>query len=221
MANRPTLRAGVGAEAEILTKMIQPRLPVPHHGHRSRVILTSLVQDKNKRHFLFHLVGANATQVVLRGSYHYVKVVKEGDPTLFFDTDDSTTAFQEPNIPWRKSRARKILYTDIKEGRVPRSAKDENGRRTTDIKTVYLMHPEYALWDYNKFSSRLAGVRKIIGGKDARAQDDQNAFDLFVENNEIHSFSRKGYIQWKGSESQRLLKKDIQDGIVRQYGSRK
>ena len=147
--------------------------------------------------------------------------MKEGDPTLFFDTDDSTTAFQEPNIPWRKSRARKILYTDIKEGRVPRSAKDENGRRTTDIKTVYLMHPEYALWDYNKFSSRLAGVRKIIGGKDARAQDDQNVFDLFVENNEIHSFSRKGYIQWKGSESQRLLKKDIQDGIVRQYGSRK
>ena len=147
--------------------------------------------------------------------------MKEGDPTLFFDTDDSTTAFQEPNIPWRKSRARKILYTDIKEGRVPRSAKDENGRRITDIKTVYLMHPEYALWDYNKFSSRLAGVRKIIGGKDARAQDDQNVFDLFVENNEIHSFSRKGYIQWKGSESQRLLKKDIQDGIVRQYGSRK
>ena len=50
---------------------------------------------------------------------------------------------------------------------------------------------------------------------------DQEAFELFVQNNPILYYSHKGYIQWQGSDQQRLLKKDIEDVIVEQFESRK
>ena len=60
---------------------------------------------------------------------------------------------------------------------------------------------------YKKFPGRLAGVRKIIKRKNTRADEDRAMFDKFVENNPISYFSQKGYIQWQGYESQRLIKK--------------
>jgi hypothetical protein len=56
------LRAGQGAKAEILTKMITPKQAVPHKDHRSSVILLSRVDEKVKYHFLFHFVCADDTQ---------------------------------------------------------------------------------------------------------------------------------------------------------------
>ena len=80
------------------------------------------------------------------------------------------------------------------------------------------MHPEY---NYSKFSSRLSSLRKTIQISDRRADLDQEAFELFVQNNPILYYSHKGYIQWQGSDQQRLLKKDIEDVIVEQFESRK
>mmetsp|Transcript_33806 Transcript_33806/g.34284 ORF Transcript_33806/g.34284 Transcript_33806/m.34284 type:complete len:165 (-) Transcript_33806:17-511(-) len=109
-------------------------------------------------------------------------------------------------ISWARSRARKLLYTNVKQEKIPLDAK-VNGKRTTDINDVYLMHEEYFMWDYEKFSGRLAGGQKIIKRKNTRADEDRAMFDKFVETNPVSYFSHKGYIQWQGSESERLLKK--------------
>ena len=79
------------------------------------------------------------------------------------------------------------------------------------------MHPEYALWDFDAFPCQLAGIRKIIKNRNARAEDDQAAFDKFVKNNEISIFSHQGFIQWQGSDAQKLLKKDIKNGVLEKY----
>ena len=63
----------------------------------------------------------------------------------------------------------------------------------------------------------MAGIRRIIKAKNGRAEDDQKAFDKFVENNEVSTVSHKGYIQWQGSDAQRLLRKDIKDGTLEKY----
>ena len=81
------------------------------------------------------------------------------------------------------------------------------------------MCPDYADYHYNKFSSRLSGLRKTIEKHDQRADVDQEAFDIFVQNNPISYYNHKGHIQWQGSDQQRLLKKDIEGGIVKQFGS--
>ena len=239
MANNPKLRAGKGAKATILTKMIRPNnVAIPHEKHRSTIIITDRIEENGKHRFLFHFDGADETQL-LNGSIRYVTIVSEGEPSLFFDviesnnnnttnnnsnnnntTNSNGKKFVEPKISWAKSRARKLLYTDVKQEKIPLDAK-VNGQRTTNNNDVYLMHEEYLMWDYKKFSGRLAGVRKIIKRKNTRADEDRAAFDKFVENNPVSYFSHKGYIQWQGSESQRLLKKDIRDGTINGYTKEK
>jgi hypothetical protein len=218
-----SLRAGIEAEADILTKMIRPKVAVPHKDHRSRVVLIDRVEEKGKYRFTFHFVGADETQ--FNGSAQYVSIIKEGDPLLFFsvietnnnnNNNNNNDKFKEPEIGWAKSRARKLLYMDVKTGMVPLDAMVDR-KRTTDNKDVFIMHEEYASWSYKKFSSRLAGIRRIIKTKNGRAEDDQKAFDKFVENNEVSTVSHKGYIQWQGSDAQRLLKKDIKDGTLEKY----
>jgi hypothetical protein len=195
------LRAGQGAEAEILTKMITPKQAVPHKDHRSSVILMNRVEEKGKYCFLFHFVGADDTQF-MHASYQFVKILKEGDPSSFFDeivsnnngNGNGKTKFLEPKIKWAKSPARKLLYTDVKEGSVPLDA-IVDGKRTTDNKEVYMMHPEYSEWNIDSFGRRLGGLRKFITAKNVRAEDDQKAVNKFVENNELSTMSHKGYIQ--------------------------
>ena len=58
-------------------------------------------------------------------------------------------------------------------------------------------------------------------GKTSRADEDQEAFDRFVRNNEVSFFSKKGYIQWQGSESQRLLLEDIEAGKLEEFAGNK
>jgi hypothetical protein len=54
-----SLRAGQGAEAGILTKMIRPKVALPHNNPRSRVIIIDCVEEKGKHRFIFHFVGAD------------------------------------------------------------------------------------------------------------------------------------------------------------------
>ena len=42
-----------------------------------------------------------------------------------------------------------------------------------------------------------------------------------MRNNKVSFFSREGYIQWQGSDAQRLLKEDIKAGRLEEYGKRK
>jgi len=220
MAKKKKLRAGVGAEADIITRYIAPKQPATNDKkHRSDIILIGRYEDEKKKiRYLFHLKCADDTEI-LQGSKQFIHISKEGDLSQIFEADIvvEEDEIEEPKIGWAKSRARKLLYKDVKEGNVALEAYGEDGKKTTDNKEVYMLHPEYTEWKYKKFSSRLGGIRKIIKAKNGRAEDDQKAFDKFVENNEVSTVSHKGYIQWQGSDAQRLLKKDIKDGILAKY----
>ena len=63
----------------------------------------------------------------------------------------------------------------------------------------------------------MAGIQKIIKKNIGRASDDKAAFDKFIENNPVSNHSYKGYIQWKELDAQKLVKKDIDNGVLATY----
>ena len=215
------LHAGTGAEASILTRFIKPKQPLPlgNKDHRSDIILDDKFEDEKGKKFFHFRYAADISSPLLSGARSHVKVDKEGDPSLFFDGHGTAdvVAFKEPKTKWRKSEAKKLLYKDIMEGRVPIDAK-EDGNNKLALKDIYSLRPEYAEYDYNKFSSRISSIRSTMKKNISRAKDDQAAFDLYVETNPVSYFSHKGYIQWQGSESQRLLQEDIANGRLEEWG---
>lgn len=121
---------------------------------------------------------------------------------------------EEPKISWKDSEARKLLYKDIVEGRVPLKAKDESGRSTMKLRHIYSMHPEYASYLYEHFSRRVSSVRSIIKKSFQRADMDERALYKYVQNHELSMFSKRGgYIQWQGSKAQELLKLDLENHL--------
>jgi hypothetical protein len=64
--------------------------------------------------------------------------------------------FKEPEVKWKESKARRLLYKDVVEGRVPQDAADADGQSTMQLGDICLMHPEFAECDCKKFSSRLS-----------------------------------------------------------------
>jgi len=229
------LHPGPGAIANVLTRMMKPTVPVATNdkNHRSRIVIVDRIQEKGKYRYTFHLEGGDNNKL-FNASCQFVTILKEGDSRVFFNEIESTRTskskyninsnsnddFKEPKIGWKKSKARKLLYDDIMEGRVPSEAMS-NGRRTTDYTEVYLMHQEYAAWDFGKLPSRLAGIRKTIKEKKGRAADDRALFDNFVENNPVSTFSHYGYIQWQGSEAQKYVKQDLKNRTIDRYRNRK
>jgi hypothetical protein len=55
--------------------------------------------------------------------------------------------FIEPDVKWKNSKAKRLLYKDIVEGEVPPDATDADGRSTMQLSDIYLMHPEFAEYD--------------------------------------------------------------------------
>lgn len=142
---------------------------------------------------------------------------------MFFDEPPASrqvNRFVEPKIKWRNSHAKEKLFDDVKNGVVPLESK-ERGKNKMTIREIYLMHPEYAAYDYEKFPSRLASIKKTVREMNTRADDDQEAFDVFVQNHDVSLFSKKGFIQWQGSESQRLLLEDIEAGKHIEFANNK
>ena len=118
--------------------------------------------------------------------------------------------WKEPKVAWAKSKARSLLYDDLVAGLVPLESKDETGRKTTpSLRDIYDMHAEFALYHYSKFSSRLSSLRSIVKERKSRAEIDQQLFEAFISNHPASANSHKGYIQWQGSEAQKLARQDI------------
>ena len=215
-------RAGKGAIGEILTRYVKPEIsPMPDDKkHRSRIILVDRYEEKGKLRYSFRFEDGDETEL-FNASYRFVTIIKEGDPLLLFDKNEKVNSnsneFEEPNISWKKSVARKKLYKDVMEGRVPL----EGTAKTTDFSSIYMMHPEYAAWNFDTFPRRLDGIREIIKKKKQRAADDQASFELYVKNNPVSLFSYHGYIQWQGSEAQMQVKKDLANGVLESYTKEK
>jgi hypothetical protein len=130
--------------------------------------------------------------------------------------------FVEPKIKWRKSKAKLLLYQDVKEGRVPleKDEVNEHGDQLS-LEEVYASHPEYAKYDYEKFSSRLSSIRKTVKEHNHRAEMDQSAFSNFVAAHPPSLYSAKGYIQWQGSRAKKQLKDDLRDDLHKSMGKKK
>ena len=152
----------------------------------------------------------------------FVKIVAEGDPLKFFDPKAvekklrGLNCFVEPRVKWKKSRAKQILLTDILEGRV--SLEDDDP--TMDAENVFFMHPEYAEYDPDKFAARLHSLRETMKSSNTRSMEDRNAFEVYKALHTVSLTSNHGYIEYQGSESQRLLQKDIANGLHISMGKR-
>ena len=134
---------------------------------------------------------------------------------------------KEPAIGWKKSKAKQLLEIDIIEGRVPREAKCEVWTSTMPLKDIYDSRPEFSEYYYCRFSSRLSALRKTVASKTNRSAMDQEAFENYKQNHPvITGFSRLGFIEWQGSNSQRLFLQDMANGLHKTqsraelYGSR-
>ena len=110
-------RAGKGAKARVLTRMIYPRRAVADPKDQSVVILDKeeqIVINRKQQHCFVFEVGGERCYAIQR----YVHVVEEGAAADLFDPSlpgPDDPMFQKPKKPkkWRKSKAKKILYNQL------------------------------------------------------------------------------------------------------------
>ena len=180
------LRPGKGAKATILTRMIKPKQPIESKDHRSTITLVEqFTNEKGQKHYKFKYMYDNSDdEPMMNALARWIKVVQEGNPQEFFEGNidpSNIDVFIEPEIPWKDSVSKRLLYKDIMNNLVPLYARDSENKSTMPLKDIYDMHPEeYHLYDYSKFSGRLSSLRKAIKAKTKRAADDQKAYDNFV-----------------------------------------
>ena len=197
-------RAGIGAKARILTRMIYPRRKVDDPKHESVVVLiaeeTKTINGKDQPCFTFSIDGE-----VCHAIQRYVHVFEEGEGANIFDKDlpgpPEEDLMLENKVKWRKSEAKRILYDFLMDGTAPM----EGG----SLEDIYSLHEEFAKYDFDKFEGRLNRLRDKIKEMDNRADDDLAAFENYKKNHPPALFSHKGYIQWQGSTAQELLWDDL------------
>ncbi|KAG7342240.1 hypothetical protein IV203_007332 [Nitzschia inconspicua] len=206
-------RAGEGAKASILTKMIYPKRAVNDPKEASVIVVLISEEEKsvNRRQqqcYTFYIEGD--TSNICYAIKRYVHVTEEGDPSKLFD----------PSLPgphqqiigaaekekWRKSKAKRLLYEFLMDGIVPM---EDDG--TMSLEDIYAIDPEFSKFDFDKFKGRLNRIRFNIMELDIRANDDLEAFQNFKSNHKPSLFSHKGYIQWQGSTAQELLWDDLDE----------
>jgi hypothetical protein len=213
------LRAGVGAKASIFTRFLYPALEVTDEKHRSKVELVGVenvdIRGKEKSCFVCKVEGSNSLFYAPKTRF---KLEANGPPEQFFvpltqtEKDEekeklASSEFIEPKVKWEKSHAKKILYNMIMEGSIP----DEDDE-SEDLERIYIMHEEFSKYDYFKFKDRLSRLRKKIQDLNRRADDDWEAYQVYISNHKPAIFSSKGYIQWQGSTAQEMLWEDMEAG---------
>jgi hypothetical protein len=204
MAKKRSLKAGTGAKATVLTRFIKPKPHVPNNDkqHRSEVVLVdSILDEKGKDAYTFKFVEDQSDGMLMHANKRYVHITEEGDLERLFEDEGEG---EQGKVKWRDSTARRLLYLDVMNGLILDSMTTEE---------AFVHRPEFATYDLQKFASRLATIRKQVNDRNVRAAEDKKAFDMFVNNNEVQKYSRKGYIEWQGSESQKLALKDLEEGI--------
>ncbi|MEL7338943.1 MAG: hypothetical protein AAGM67_00550 [Bacteroidota bacterium] len=224
MARQRKKKAGVGAKCTIITRFLHPKDKFGGHSndkqHRSIVTLLSKTNTKiNKRDQECYVCSVPGIEECCYAVKKHFVVFEEGDKQDFFEPlteaekeqdrqASYSEKFKEPKVRWKKSNARKVLFDMLLEGIVPGSDEDT----TMPIDEVYLLHPEFALYDFQKFPERLSKLGKSLNDMIKRANDDLLAFNIYKSNHKPSLVSHKGYIQWQGSNSRELLLDDILAG---------
>lgn len=203
-------RAGVGAKAKVLTKMIYPRRPVGDPKERLTVIILAekefMVNKKKQQCFTFKVEG-DETGSIYHAIQRFVHVTEEGPKQEIFDPSlpEPPKKTGEKN-KWRKSKAKKMLTEFIMDGRVHDAMPPEE---------IYMLDEELcrelSMFDDDKFEGRIKSLMKKLEELNNRADDDLEAFRNFKRNHKPSLFSHKGYIQWQGSTPQELLWEDLDE----------
>jgi hypothetical protein len=121
---------------------------------------------------------------------------------------------QKPKrISWAKSKARSLLWRDLRKGYTPMDMEPEQ---------VFLTRPEFAEYDdnFDRFKSRLVSLRKQCVEFEDRAAIDAEAF---AHDRALHPFpllNFRGEPQWPDSVAEMLLNGDIDDGLNAQMPPR-
>jgi hypothetical protein len=215
--NNIKLRAGAGAKAKILRKMIYPRRNAQDAKAESVVVLISeerkTINRREQMCYTFHVEGDDGNDICY-AIKRYVHIFEEGDERNLFDPSRPAPKQQEQHKgeekgKWRKSKAKQLLCEFLMDGTVPMK---DDGKMS--IEDIYLLDPEFAKFDFEKFKDRLNRLRAKITELDSRANDDLEAFRNFKKNHKPSLFSHKGYSQWQGSTAQELLWDDL-DGYLK------
>ena len=112
----------------------------------------------------------------------------------------------QKKLTWRGSKARDILEKDLIRGDIPLEG------NAMDAREVYLQRPEFADFEYNHFRDRLRYLRNQIKEKKNRAT---LAITALARDRQIYpkaSHNHRGEPRWEGSEAERLLRLDMDDG---------
>ena len=196
-----TLFAGVGAKGTVLSRFVTPKThDVPDEDRMDVVLVGEEKQTirggKEKTLYTFRReTDGDEQPLLLSATARYVKIVKEGDPHMYFDPKAlekkirGAESFKEPKIKWKKSKGKRLLYKDLMDGIVPLDD-DPN----LDAKTIFFMHEEYGEYDPDKFAGRLKALRDAIRGLNTRAADDFEAMATYkeVHKDKVSLFSHYG-----------------------------
>lgn len=113
---------------------------------------------------------------------------------------------------WQYSEAKAALKAAILEGDVPlRPPPDED---EDDLIVYFNCRPEVQNFGgFDLFKGRLNDLRDQIRNNLTRAEEDEEAFMVFVKNHPKATVAAKGnYPEWEGHEAQRLLRLDMAAG---------
>jgi hypothetical protein len=118
-------------------------------------------------------------------------------------------SWNKNKLKWASSQAKKLLQEDLLRGNIPLYSHGVDGM---DPKTVFGQRPEFAEFPYEQFRGRLLALRKQIRDKKERARSDCIAVvhDQLLNPKSTHN--QVGMPRWSGSEADRLLRQDLDEG---------
>ena len=119
---------------------------------------------------------------------------------------------QDAETGWQYSNAKAALKAAIMENDVPLCPSPDEDEE--DLENYFSCRPEIQNYgDFRLFKGRLNALRDQIRNDMTRAEEDEEAFSIFVKNHPKSTIAAKGnYPEWDGHEAQRLLQKDMDAG---------
>ncbi len=118
----------------------------------------------------------------------------------------------DAEVGWQYSNAKAALKAAIMEKEVPlRPVENED---EDDLYAYFHCRPEVANHgEFEKFKSRLNALRDQIRNEMSRAEEDEEAFLIYVKNHPKATTSAMGnYPEWEGHAAQKLLQADMAQG---------
>lgn len=118
-----------------------------------------------------------------------------------------------PVLKWNQEHpARRLLYDEIKAGRIPLEEKEMSA---AEVYYNYYQTLEFQMrgMEYDDtFARRLKDLRTQMSRDKTRASEDEEAFKVAIKNNPVPQLNHKGKPQWNGSLAQKKLEKDMKAG---------